>query len=99
MTLATTVLVAASTEDSPSSQHLVEALDWAGRFGVVGALLGFGLAVGLRARGYRRVRRIGRRTETLPIAPIDMTSVWEPMQTAGEYFAPPLLREPASVDP
>jgi hypothetical protein len=56
--------------------HVIDGLDWAGRGGVVGGVVGFVLAIGLRQRGYRRIRRIGRATEVLTVAPLDFSGYW-----------------------
>lgn len=58
------------------SRRLVEGLDWAGRIGVVGALWGAGLGIGLKKRGYRKVRRSDRIPNISPIAALDFAGYW-----------------------
>lgn len=70
-------LLATSAHVDPSfNQRLLHGLDWAGRIGVTGAVLGFLLGFGLRRLGYRRVRRIGNVRQMVPPQPLDFSGYW-----------------------
>ena len=57
-----------TAEASRPGDQLKSALDSAGRLGVAGALIGFGLGFELRRRGYKRIRRQRSGERGLPAA-------------------------------